>query len=167
MEIFKTIFTSLNAIGVQYLVVGGIAVFVHGYQRFTGDLDLILFLNDDNLKKFESAMRKLGYLERLPISVRELSNKLKVRDWLENKNLKAFSFFSSDSHNSIVIDVIIEESLNFEEIFKKSVVKSFEDVNIPVVSVDDLIIMKEKAGRAKDEIDLEALRKIKKILNEK
>lgn len=166
MNDFENIFSELNEAKVKYLVVGGVAVFIHGYQRFTGDLDLLLLLNKENLKKVSVAMGKLGYRERLPISITELDNVEKVRMWLKDRNLKAFSFVPDDPENSVVIDVIIEESLNFEKILKESVVRSFGDVSISVVSIDDLIKMKKKAGRKKDEIDVEALLSIKEICKE-
>ena len=36
----EKIFAALNATSVRYLIVGGIAVNIHGYQRMTADLDL-------------------------------------------------------------------------------------------------------------------------------
>lgn len=40
---------ALNAAGVRYLIVGGLAVAAHGHVRFTADVDLVLDMSDGNL----------------------------------------------------------------------------------------------------------------------
>jgi predicted nucleotidyltransferase len=42
MTQFDPIFAALQATGVRYVVVGGVAVNLHGYQRFTKDIDLVV-----------------------------------------------------------------------------------------------------------------------------
>lgn len=48
MSDFHRIFQALEASGVRYLVVGGVAVVLHGHPRFTADLDLVVSLDPDN-----------------------------------------------------------------------------------------------------------------------
>ena len=49
MPIFEPVFLALNEAGVRYVIVGGLAVVLHGYPRFTADLDIVLDL--EALKK--------------------------------------------------------------------------------------------------------------------
>ena len=35
----------------EYLVVGGLAVNLHGYSRITNDLDILILLNEENIDK--------------------------------------------------------------------------------------------------------------------
>lgn len=42
MNIYANIFKNLNDAGIKYLVVGGIAVNLYGYKRFTADMDKLL-----------------------------------------------------------------------------------------------------------------------------
>lgn len=51
MKVFEKVFRELNRTKVKYLVVGGVAVNLYGYLRFTGDLDVLLLLEEKNLKK--------------------------------------------------------------------------------------------------------------------
>lgn len=51
LSTLETVFHSLNNAGARYLVAGGVAVNIHGYQRMTVDLDLVIQLNSDNIKK--------------------------------------------------------------------------------------------------------------------
>lgn len=158
---FEKIFRELNKEKVKYLIVGGVAVNIHGYLRFTGDIDILLLLEEQNLDKIDRVMKKLGYAERLPVSVKSLNDHKLVRKWLKEKNMKAFSYFFAKGVG-LMIDILVEESLKFDKVYKHSVKKYFDNVMVPVISIDYLIKMKRKAGRDKDLIDLEALIELKK-----
>lgn len=160
MNIFETVFKALNKGKVEYLVVGGVAANLHGYVRFTGDLDLLILLEEKNLAKMQKVMNQLGYAERLSISIMALKNKQQVKQWLEEKNMKAFSFVPPNN-NPLQIDIIIEGSLRFEKIRKNHITKKISGVSIPVISIEDLIKMKKKANRPQDLMDLEALIQLK------
>lgn len=162
MNIFDQVFKELNKEKVKYLVVGGVAVNLHGYVRFTGDLDILLLLEEKNLQNMDKVMKKLKYSERLPASILELKDRKKVKEWLKAKNLKAFSFIPP-AYNLLQIDVIMEESLKFDKIYKKSTKKIVNNVRIPLISIEDLIKMKKKANRGQDLIDLKALLELKGI----
>lgn len=160
MNLFEKVFSALNQEKVKYLVVGGVAVNLHGFMRFTGDLDILLLLQNENLEKMDHVMKKLHYSEKLPITIQSLSDIVKVKKWLKEKNMRAFSFFPPEN-NPLQIDIIIEESLKFEDIVNRKIIKKISGVNIPLVSINDLIKMKKKASRPQDLIDLEALIKLK------
>jgi hypothetical protein len=160
MNIFQKVFTTLNKYKIKYIVVGGVAVNLHGYSRFTGDLDILLLLEEENLKKMDKAMKVLGYSERLPVSILELKDKNLVKKWLKEKNLKAYSFFPP-KNTLLQIDVITEESLKFKEFSKNKIIKKISSTTIPIIHINDLLKMKKRANRKIDIIDLEALIKIK------
>lgn len=162
MNIFEKIFREFNNAKVKYLVVGGVAVNLHGYVRFTGDLDILLLLEEKNLQKVDKIMQKLGYSERLPVSIMSLKDEAQVKTWLKEKNMLAFSFMPPRD-NPLQIDIIIEESMDFKKVASDRVLKKIDDVSIPVVSINQLIKMKRKADRQQDITDLEALIKLKKI----
>ena len=160
MNLFEKVFKALNKARIKYLVVGGVAVNLHGYMRFTGDLDILLLLEEKNLEKMSKVMKKLNYLERLPVSIMELRDKKQVKKWLKEKGMKAYSFIPAKD-NPLIIDIIMEESLKFDKIVKDKKLKKISGVSIPVVSIDELIKMKKKAGRPQDVMDLEALIQLK------
>jgi hypothetical protein len=58
---FDTIFAALQTTGVRYVVVGGVAVNLHGYQRFTKDVDLVIELVADRALKALQALEAIGY----------------------------------------------------------------------------------------------------------
>ena len=54
MNIYAEIFKAFNNAKIEYLIVGGVAVNLYGYNRFTGDIDILLALDKINLEKKSS-----------------------------------------------------------------------------------------------------------------
>jgi len=69
--IFERIFRSFEDEKLEYVVIGGIAVNLHGYNRLTGDLDIIIALNDENINRFISVVNALGLNPRLPVKLQD------------------------------------------------------------------------------------------------
>lgn len=157
MNLFERVFRELNRSKVKYLVVGGVAINLHGYLRFTGDLDLLITLDKKNLGKMDKAMKKLKYSERLPVPILALSEKKQVEKWLKEKNLKAYTF-NPPQNNLLQIDVIIEDSLKFASYKKNKKIKNIGQLKIPVVSIEDIIKMKKRAKREKDILDIKIIK---------
>ena len=56
----------LNDMGIAYAVVGGLALFHHGYRRFTEEVDILV--TKDNLRRIHKELEGLGYLPPYPKS---------------------------------------------------------------------------------------------------
>ena len=149
---------------VEYLIVGGLAVNLYGVPRVTQDIDLIISTKKSNILKINAVLEDLGYTPRLPVKPQDLADPAKVRDWIENKNLKAFSFYHKKD-NYKVIDILLVHPLHFEESFKNKTIKKLKDMEIYLVSLSDLIKTKEFSGRLQDYSDINMLNKIKKYLS--
>ena len=146
---------------VRYLIVGGLAVNLYGVPRVTQDIDLIISTSKSNILKVISILKNLGYVPRLPVNPEDMADSDKVKDWIENRNLKAFSFcHKKDSYKEI--DIVLIHPLDFEESFKNKTVKKVENVEIYLASIDDLIKTKEVSGRTQDFSDIEMLKKVRK-----
>lgn len=162
MILYKEIFRQFQKNNIKYLIVGGVAVNLYGYNRFTGDIDILLALDEANLKKMDVLMHKLGYNERQPINIKDLGDKKKLEGFIKKKNMKAFTFISANKPQ-LDIDIIVEESLKFSEYHKNKKTVKVWGLRLPVCDINDLIHMKKAAGRNKDLIDLEALLKLKNL----
>jgi len=162
MNLYKKIFQILEKEKIKYLTVGGVAVNLYGYSRFTGDIDILLALDKVNLAKVDKVMEKMGYVMRLPIDVKELNNKIKVNKWIKEKGMTAYTFIS-DKKPQLDLDILVDYSRSFEKFFKRKTLMEIWGMKIPVVSLDDLIDMKKKAGRDKDLLDLKALLELKTL----
>ena len=160
MNPYREIFVALNAANIRYLVVGGVAVNLHGYSRFTGDLDILLALDPQNLDGLAKIMEKKGFIQRLPIDVRKLSDQQQTQQWIKEKGLTAYTFIDP-SMPQFSVDILVGDSLQFEKYEIHKVIMNTGDLSVPVISIDDLIGMKEKVNRRKDMEDIAALLKLK------
>jgi len=146
---------------IRYLVVGGLAVNAHGYQRFTSDLDLVIQLNPENTRRALESLQILGYKPRVPVTPEEFSIAENRRRWHEEKGMLVLNLFS-DKHRRTPIDIFISEPFDFDIEWEKSTSMSIDpEVSIPVISLDALLIMKKDAGRTKDLLDIEYLERLK------
>ncbi len=148
---------------IKYLIVGGLSVNLYGIPRVTQDIDIVIAMNKENILKLTSLLIESGYVPRLHVSPDDLANPDKVKNWIENKNLKAFSFYHKKD-NYKVIDIVLVHPLDFEMSFKNKTVKKAKDIDIYLASIDDIIKMKDFSGRAQDLSDIEMLNKIRKYL---
>lgn len=154
---FRTLFAALNDAGIRYLIVGGVAVNLHGYRRFTGDVDLLIALEEDNLEKMTELMHALGYIERLPVQLIELSNDATIQKFLDEKGMTAYTFLSN-THERIDVDILAGSSRKFAQFDDRKVwIDIDEGVTVPVIALNDLLTMKREANRDKDMIDIKAL----------
>jgi hypothetical protein len=162
---FEKIFSLLQKNKIEYIVVGGLAVNLYGAFRATMDLDILLLLEESNVKKYIHVVNELGFVPRVPVSLEDLADDKKRNKWIKEKNMQAFSVF----HPSRVcehIDVIIDSPVSFKQAAKRKEILRFGKIAVPVISLNELISMKRKAGRDKDLIDLEKLQKIRRFYDE-
>ncbi|HWR88664.1 MAG TPA: hypothetical protein VN260_00255, partial [Dissulfurispiraceae bacterium] len=95
----------------------------------------------------------------------EMADSETVKQWTEERNLKAFSFHHK-KENYKVLDIILVHPLDFNKAFSNKTVKSAGGIDINLVSLDDLITMKAASGRGQDLSDIAMLEKVRKYLEE-
>ncbi len=156
---FQRIFKELSDEGIDYVVIGGLAVNLHGIPRMTYDIDLMILLNARNVKKLVSKLKSWGYLPRVPVQPEDLADEQIRNSWVREKNMKAFSFYS-DKQPLGEIDLIIDSPIPYEEVRKRATILDLGGVNVPVISIPDLIELKLKSGRKQDHSDIEHLRNL-------
>jgi hypothetical protein len=164
--IYQSIIEKMNEENIEYLVAGGIAVNLYGYIRATMDLDILMVLDDINIGKFIKIVKDLGYKPRVPVSLDDFSNAAARQKWMREKGMKVFSVYNPVNAMEHV-DVLLEESIDIRKAFERREVVRSGDLAINLVHIDDLIRLKEIAGRERDKIDVKALAKIKELRNER
>ncbi len=160
--LYQKIIERMNEEEVEYLVVGGIAVNLYGYIRATMDLDLLVMLDKANVEKFIKIAKGLGYRPSIPVKIDDFSDPLKRKEWKEKKNMKVFSMYNPKNEMEHV-DVLMDEDIDFRNAFKKRQVIKSAGTTINLIGLDDLIHLKQMAGRERDLIDIRALKKIKDL----
>ena len=83
----RQIFATLNNGEVDYVVVGGMAVILHGYLRATADLDLVIGLIPENCKRGLKALSSIGFTPRLPVAIEDFADPRKREEWSEQRNM--------------------------------------------------------------------------------
>ncbi len=76
-DALRKIAIRLDGMGIPYAVVGGLALFQHGFRRFTEDVDILV--TKDNLRRIHSELEGLGYLPPYPKSKHLRDTELGVR----------------------------------------------------------------------------------------
>lgn len=155
----REIFKALADAEVEYVVVGGLAVIMHGHLRATRDLDLVIGLQPGNCAKGMAALGGIGLRPRLPVTLADFADPAKREDWTRNRNMMVFQLWDPANPERSV-DVFVREPLDFSEMRSEAVLKDLDGVPIPVASIRHLILLKQSAGHALDLDDIQALREI-------
>jgi hypothetical protein len=153
------ILAALNQRGVRYVVVGGVAVVLHGHLRFTADLDLVLALDRENVLAAIAALQGLGFQPRPPVPAAQFAEPEARALWVREKGMTVFSLWSPALPGTDV-DLFAEEPMPFPELAARARSVTLATTVVPVASIPDLIALKRAAGRSTDLEDIEALEKI-------
>jgi len=156
LVIYEDLFIELNRAGVHYLVVGGVAVVLHGFGRTTMDLDLMIALDSYNVGAFLELMKKHGYKPKVPVRIEEFANPEKRRSWITEKGMKVFSLIHNQKPQEL-IDIFVNEPIPFSEAYNRRKIIKVSSTEVSVISAADLIALKKLAGRPQDLEDIRAL----------
>ena len=136
---------------VQYILVGGYAINLHGYQRFTGDLDIWLKDTLENRQALRKAFVSCGMGDFPMIEYMEF-----IAGWTEF-HLK----------NELRLDILTDmkglAGYTFDECLQMAYVADIENVKIPFLHINQLIENKKIVNRPKDQIDVLALEQIRQL----
>ena len=162
----ETIVRALNEAGVEYLVVGGLAVNAHGFERLTKDVDIVVSLAPQNIIMALKTLEAIGYHMSIPVSMEEFADAGNRDAWRREKNMIVLKMWS-DAHRRTPIDIFIYEPFVFsDEYVKAEWFDISESLRMPVVRLEALIEMKRHAGRLQDLADIDDLLTIQRIRNE-
>jgi hypothetical protein len=153
---FDLVFAALQHAGVRYLVVGGVAVVLHGHPRFTADIDLVVALTPGNALAAVRALAGLGYRPRAPVDGALFADAAARRRWIDEEGLTVFTLWSPD-HPATEIDLFVQEPFPFDVAWARATVADLGVAKVPVASIEDLIALKRAAGRPKDLEDVRVL----------
>jgi hypothetical protein len=144
---------------VRYLLVGGLAMNLHGVPRMTMDVDIMLALDGENLGRFVQLAREMGLAPTLPLALEEMEDAGKRAAWVEERHMVAFSLRGAEK-SAPTVDVLIGVDLPFDEAYGRRLVREVAGIPVSLAGVDDMIILKSKAGRAQDWADIEHLKRL-------
>lgn len=152
---------SLSDQQVQYVLVGGLAVQLHGFLRATFDIDLVLAMDDENLVRFIAVAKRYGLVPAIPVPIDTLRNASQIEQWHREKGMLAFALREPQIGGSAV-NVLVRPDVPFDRLMANAVAGELFARQVWIASIDDLLTMKRIANRPKDQLDVVALEKIKR-----
>jgi hypothetical protein len=155
----EKILAALANSGAAYLVVGGVAVVVHGHLRLTADLDLAIRLDRDNIMRVLSALESLDFQPRAPVAARDFADADRRAEWIRDKNLVVFSLWSP-RFPATEVDLFVRNPFDFDLAYARAHKADLGGTTVTVASLEDLIALKREVGRPRDLADVEELEKI-------
>ena len=96
----------------------------------------------------------------MPVPLESLRGIALLKQWHQEKNLLAFALTTPEIAG-VTIDILLFPAVDFIEMQQRAVHFMIDQTDIPVASVDDLISLKQAAGRAIDLSDIEHLKRLK------
>ncbi len=159
MSLFEPLFDALNRDRVRYVVVGGVALVLHGYPRLTVDVDLVVDLAPGEAGRAISVLTKLGLVPRVPVAASEFADPAQRERWMREKNMVVFTMI--DPSNPLrQVDLFVAPPMDFETLWKRAEVVHLDRTDVRIASIPDLIEMKRTVGRPQDLTDVDALEAI-------
>jgi len=137
---------------VQYVLVGGLAVQLHGFLRSTFDIDLVLAMNDGNLSRFIAVAQGYGLVPVIPVPMDSLRNARLIDQWQREKGMLAFALREPRIGGSVV-DVLVRSDVPYDRLMANAVAGELFGRKVWIASIDDLLVMKRIANRPKDQLD--------------
>lgn len=154
---FIGLFAVLAVARIRFVVVGGLALVLHGLDRLTADVDLVIDLSTDSVKDAVRSLTTAGYRPLAPVDPLALADPEQRRQWQTSHNMQVFSFWDS-SNTRPTVDVMLEPGIPFEDLWTSARAVNIGGHEVRIASIQHLILMKEAAGRAQDLADVERLR---------
>jgi hypothetical protein len=142
---FEKLLVGLARKGIDYAVVGGVAVILNGYPRVTVDVDILVSDSAENLRKLLDCLGSWG---------EGWARELKIEDFAPQEgSIRVMEDFDLDIFTRMAGKALdyFRPGLRYLEA---------DEIRIPYLSAQDLILLKQGSWREKDLLDVAALRKI-------
>ncbi len=139
---------------VRYIMVGGYATNLHGYQRYTADIDIWIDDNVENRHHLRKAFIECGMGDYYMLETMQI-----VPGW-------------TDFHlmNGLRLDIMVNmkglDGYDFDECLNMASVAHIDGVQVPFLHINQLIANKKAVNRPKDQVDVMELERIQKIHGE-
>lgn len=130
---------------IKFAVSGGVAYSVYARARYTADIDIVLFPKKENIQSFIQVFEEFGFPLKSHDPQQFIEERILLRVGAEPSIVDVMNFF---------------DGVPMNELFEKVEHITLEDLAIPFVSREHLILNKLEVGRPRDIADVEELRKI-------
>lgn len=145
----RELLATLQRHGVDYTVIGGVAVQVHGHRRTTKDLDVVAEPSSANIRRLATALTELGARPRdMPAAGSPTVEQLSTAPIVPP--------LTTDQGELHILREV-PGAPPYPDLRARALVIDFDGIAIAIAGLDDLIAMKRASGRPADERDIAAL----------
>lgn len=141
---YEKLLASLARAGVEFIVVGGVAVALNGFVRTTDDVDILIKRSPENVERLLAALAHFGAGHARALSFQDFDEAEGAVRVIEEFPLDIFTVMRGHT---------------FDDLFHHVRQMSIQDTSFRFLDAEGLIRLKENSGREKDQIDIAALRK--------
>ena len=139
---FRELLQLLNSKNIEYLVVGGYAVALHGHPRATGDIDIWTAISEENAHKIVEALNEFGF------DTPELKEKVFLE---KGRNIRM-------GNPPLRIEILTSiDGVEFAECYENRKAVIIDNIEVNFISLQDLVKNKKASGRLQDLADVEKL----------
>jgi predicted nucleotidyltransferase len=145
---FEKLLVILAEGGVEFVVVGGVAVTLHGYVRLTEDVDILIESSPANIQRFLDSLADYGEGFARELSQEDFTDEEGAIRIVEETELSQIDVFTRMS------------GLRYPDLRSDASIFSLQGHQIPYASKGALIRLKSGSVREKDQLDVAALRQL-------
>lgn len=156
---YLDLFSALDRHKVEYVLIGGLAVAMHGVERNTMDIDVCVVISPVNLQHLIEAAKELRLSPMLPVPLETLSDIETLKQWHSTRNLQALSLRSEDMAG-VTLDVLLFPPVDPAGMCQRALQLDVSGVPVKLASIDDLIALKQSVARPIDLADIEHLKRL-------
>ena len=139
---WRDFLTALDKHHVEYMLVGGVALGVHGHVRYTRDLDVWFRGTEGNAQRLIAALQDFGFRDLTTSPAEFCKPRAMLVLGREPSKIELINF---------------ADGVDFDACFPNRIVVPLDSVNVSVIGLDDLRRNKKAVGRLQDLADLEQL----------
>lgn len=156
----RVLLRRLSEGGVDFVVIGGVAVILQASPRFTKDLDICYASGQENLDRLGAVLIRLG--AKLRAADEDLPF---VPDGRTLRQTQILTLVTADGGIDLLVDP--DGSPGYAALRRKASEVDVDGIVVRVASIEDLIAMKRAAGRPQDVVDIESLEIARRRLRRK
>ena len=147
IDFYKEILDAFIAKDVRFVLIGGYAVNAYGFQRTTGDMDLLVDPKGENLNKIYKCLGDAGF------DADEAKRALSQPGGI---------LFLKEEPYRIDLLTKINIPYTFDEVYSRAETRKLFEITIKVIGYSDLIDEKSRSKRNKDLLDIATLEEIRR-----
>lgn len=159
---YLDLFAALDRHHVDYVLIGGLAVSLHGVERATMDIDISVAMTPGNLGALADMAQELGMRPVLPVPLASLTDLAQLERWHRERQLEAFAL-STPELRGVTLDILLYPPVDFQDMLSRAVRYDIRGTPVVVAAIDDLIALKEAVGRPIDLTDIAHLKRLREV----